>query len=71
MGSARQEPVQESRVPVVVLFLFLFWEVGECLGFFLSPHLGFSRTIVLGKGGGFLVVLFNFKSCLRACQPRN
>lgn len=62
MGSARQGPMQESRPPAVLLFLFLFWEVGECLGIFLSPHLGFSRTIVLGKGGGFFVVLFNFKT---------
>lgn len=27
------------------------------MGIFLSPHLGFSRTIVLGKGGGFFVGL--------------
>lgn len=62
MGSARQEPVQDSQAPAVLLFLFLFWEVGECLGIFHSPHLGFSRIIVLGMGGGFLVVLFNFKT---------
>lgn len=58
MGSARQGPIQESWLPAVLLFLFLFWEVG----IFLSPHLGFGRTMVLGKGGGFLVVLFNFKT---------
>lgn len=57
-GSGRQGPIQGLLLPAGRLFL-LSGEVGECLGISLPPHLGFSRTILLGKGGGVLVYFFS------------
>lgn len=77
MGSARQGPLQKLLSACRSTFLlFLFWEVGERLSVFLLPHLGFSRTIILGKGGGFLCSLPRtplpfFCRYMRACWPMN
>lgn len=61
-GLLDKGPSRNYWLPAVLLFLFLFWEVVECLGIFLSPHLGFRRTIVLERvvylGGGWVAFFF-------------